>query len=406
MKQSDDQTLFAWQLGYDNYEDDICGPLATHPSKFRYAKNLVPIPDSESQAPYSMTNKGLRIDLPIVHRDEEKYGVAYLHCSTAESFPKQIGLPVVRLGAPGSSRYARDASCVGPLDSFKAKSTTSVRSIFMKQEPTQNTAWRTGLIARVPTGDDSFYRPTAWNAYVSTSDNEAQTWYLIPASCRRGAILFTGKDRSNLLVLFNIDMQHIGRYACKVMYSPPSWSLRKLKPPMPWQEPIQRVADIMETAYKYNLNNGGIAYRTDDPYRSDVFTHLVAKESSWTLLYGDLETSNSRRSFEFLPNNRAVYAEIGQQVIRGQTTMVLDVEVQDHSTELCRPYELDGTSNAPDDQEVVPHIDEITNYGPEPELERGPLESRNSWMNRLGLRSFQAKPLVGLHVEKPTLPPE
>lgn len=34
MKQSDDQTVFAWQLGYDHYQDDICGPLATHLSNF------------------------------------------------------------------------------------------------------------------------------------------------------------------------------------------------------------------------------------------------------------------------------------------------------------------------------------------------------------------------------------
>lgn len=392
MKQSDDQTLFAWQLGYEYYKDDICGPLATHPSKFRGAKTLVPIPDSEFQAPYSMTNKGLRIDLPILHRDEEKFGVAYLNCCTAESFPKQIGLPVVRLGPPGSSQYARDASCVGPLDSFKVDAITA-RSIFMRQEPTQNTAWSTGLIARVPSGPDSSYQPTAWNAYVSTFDNDGQKWYFVPPSCRRGAILFTGQDRSNLLVLFNIEMQHVGRYACRVMYSPPSWSLRKLKPPMPWQEPIQRAADVMQAAHKYDLKNHSSTFRMDAEYKSDVFADLVAKESSWNLLYSDHETSNSRRSFDFLPNDRAVYATIGLQVIRGQTTLVLDVELQDLPSGQCQLHELDGTPIPTNVPELIPHVDEITNYGPEPKLEseRAPLESRNSWMDKLGLRSSSSK---------------
>ena len=34
MKHSDDQSLFAWQLGYESMKDDICGPLAPHPSNF------------------------------------------------------------------------------------------------------------------------------------------------------------------------------------------------------------------------------------------------------------------------------------------------------------------------------------------------------------------------------------
>ncbi|KAG9383932.1 HET domain-containing protein [Pyrenophora tritici-repentis] len=70
MKQTDDQTLFAWKIGFEAMKDDICRPLASHPSKFRGAGSLIPTRDSGLQSPFSMTNKGLRIEIPVIHWDD------------------------------------------------------------------------------------------------------------------------------------------------------------------------------------------------------------------------------------------------------------------------------------------------------------------------------------------------
>ena len=216
MKQSDDQTLFAWQLGFEVTKDDICGPLATSPSQFLGASDLLPIPDSDTQIPYSMTNKGLRIELPIVHQGSERYGMAILQCSTVRSYPKQIALPVVCVGQQGSNHYARDGRYIGPLNAvdldFAAKAVC--KTMFMKQEPEQNRQWRTGLPVRIWTRRDNLFRPIYWNTGVVAlgRDLEGRDEHDVPSSCRRGAILFAGRDKSHILVLFNIEMQHIGRY--------------------------------------------------------------------------------------------------------------------------------------------------------------------------------------------------
>jgi hypothetical protein len=340
MKQSDDQTLFAWQLGFESYKDDLCGPLATHPSKFSDGSNLIAIPDSASQMPYSMTNKGLRIELPIVHNNDERYGMAILHCSTATSFPKQIGLPVVRLGDRGSTHYARDARCVGPLGSFDLDFAIP-KAIFMKQEPEQSAAWRTGLLTLIPTGN-TFFSPVCWSADVATlkvnADSRAE--YLVPASCRQGAILFAGQDNSHLLVLFNIEMQHIERFACKVIYSPPSFP-RKKNNVSPTQRLVQELANTIQTAPRYRITYGSRG--SDKAYTSQIFAEQVAREAAFSLVDSDYRPSNSRCSFDYLPNNQAVYAHIGLQTLHEQITLVLDIQFQDRSDSEWRLCELDGT---------------------------------------------------------------
>jgi hypothetical protein len=98
MRQSDDQTLFAWHLGAAI--TGLCGPLATSPAQFSGCKNLLPVPDMfvsdvSTRVPYSMTNKGLRIDLPFVESDDTVAATAILQCSTMSKYPINFTLPLV-----------------------------------------------------------------------------------------------------------------------------------------------------------------------------------------------------------------------------------------------------------------------------------------------------------------------
>lgn len=65
MKQSDDQSIFAWNQP-DRDERLIHGLLADSPGDFALAGSIVPVQDLEVSNPYSMTNAGLRIALPML----------------------------------------------------------------------------------------------------------------------------------------------------------------------------------------------------------------------------------------------------------------------------------------------------------------------------------------------------
>ncbi|OGM48982.1 hypothetical protein ABOM_003095 [Aspergillus bombycis] len=69
MKQYDDRSIFAW---YDPAAspDTQHGLLATSPAQFAFSHNIVAYNPWESCAPFSMTNRGLHIDLPIVVWDQ------------------------------------------------------------------------------------------------------------------------------------------------------------------------------------------------------------------------------------------------------------------------------------------------------------------------------------------------
>ncbi|KAN0095590.1 hypothetical protein V8E51_016301 [Hyaloscypha variabilis] len=69
INQSNDQSLFAWSHqpsdGIQSANTRLTGPLATSPSQFMNAGNIFSY-HTENEEPYSMTNKGLRIRLPMM----------------------------------------------------------------------------------------------------------------------------------------------------------------------------------------------------------------------------------------------------------------------------------------------------------------------------------------------------
>ena len=85
MKESDDQTIFAW-VDRETSDISLRGLLATSPLKFAGCHNIFPYQDWAPRQPYSMTNRGLRIELPIIRRGVDEY-VAALDCPS----PPQYG---------------------------------------------------------------------------------------------------------------------------------------------------------------------------------------------------------------------------------------------------------------------------------------------------------------------------
>ncbi|KAK0636550.1 heterokaryon incompatibility protein-domain-containing protein [Bombardia bombarda] len=72
--QSSDQTLFAWSRRTSLPAHTTSGIFATSPSAFENSANLVPFDNQDDIAPFSVTNRGLHITIPM------KDGSALLQC--------------------------------------------------------------------------------------------------------------------------------------------------------------------------------------------------------------------------------------------------------------------------------------------------------------------------------------
>ncbi|KAJ5376515.1 heterokaryon incompatibility protein-domain-containing protein [Penicillium cosmopolitanum] len=101
IKTSSDTTIFAWVDSNPSRHADLYEPhglLATSVQHFAESHDI--FQTSEFEEPYSMTNRGLRIELPIfnVSVDMRRYAVAKLFCSRKHEFEKvDIGVYLARL---------------------------------------------------------------------------------------------------------------------------------------------------------------------------------------------------------------------------------------------------------------------------------------------------------------------
>jgi hypothetical protein len=106
MKDSDDQSLFAWGVNYGSYNvPRLYGPglLANSPALFAGSASVVPF-RNPIVAPYAVTNKGIRMELHVVERDEGQSGwnenglQACLDCHYENDYFNTLSIPLKHLG--------------------------------------------------------------------------------------------------------------------------------------------------------------------------------------------------------------------------------------------------------------------------------------------------------------------
>ncbi|KAF5714597.1 beta transducin [Fusarium mundagurra] len=92
MKRSDDQTLLAWYLPEDG--PDESGVLATSPAAFANCKDFIPCDVGMPTPPFQITNKGLRIEMPLSSDDfsDGRYGL--LQCRKKQDPTTMIAIPL------------------------------------------------------------------------------------------------------------------------------------------------------------------------------------------------------------------------------------------------------------------------------------------------------------------------
>lgn len=104
MKSSDDHSLFAWR-DLDKQYASCHGLLASSPAKFAKARNIVFADNPEDNAPFSVTNKGLSLRLPLLPVTEKPgLYIGFLNCRDPGPDGEPLGIYLTQLGV---NQYAR-----------------------------------------------------------------------------------------------------------------------------------------------------------------------------------------------------------------------------------------------------------------------------------------------------------
>lgn len=126
MKHSDDQSLFAW-IDPAAPADSHHGLLAKSPAYFVNSGNIMPYRDWELSAPFSISNKGLRIELHLSPYEEDIY-VAALDCPAPPDYEGFLGIYLKRVST-GDHQYTR----VKPQTLCKLAARGSIETVYVRK---------------------------------------------------------------------------------------------------------------------------------------------------------------------------------------------------------------------------------------------------------------------------------
>ena len=154
IKHSDDQSLFAWTdpTATANHQG---GLLASSPAHFATSGDIVPYSEWGSSAPFSISNKGLRIELHLSPYEENLY-VAALHCPVPPEYENFLGIFLKRVFT-GAHQYVRaklDAFC--SIESRGSIQTVYVRNLGVNLRPQHIYPVHAFQLRKGPTEDDGY----------------------------------------------------------------------------------------------------------------------------------------------------------------------------------------------------------------------------------------------------------
>lgn len=172
MKDSDDETIFAWK-DETMSDNTYSGLLAAHPRAFASCGSLVPFQDNDRRAPYHMTNKGLSITLRLA-RDVDGHFSALLHGLNPGVGHRRIGIHLKKISQT-SEQYARIRSHTWArteINEYQAAKAIYIKQSF-DQRPAYNelegTSRNIRLFRVLPTEDVSIVKLRLMEADMETS---------------------------------------------------------------------------------------------------------------------------------------------------------------------------------------------------------------------------------------------
>lgn len=171
MKDSDDQSLFAWQPLFDDEAaklglNPLRGPLAESPQEFAFSGNVVPLRDWALSEPYTMTNKGLRITIPLFSTGSQYLGVLGCGYQGPEKSPLGIVLVKTTEGGESDNQFARVALeklRKVTLHRLNELQPTDAQTVFMRKVPMDfGTAGKRGTAFWIKSQPQNFTLVAIW----------------------------------------------------------------------------------------------------------------------------------------------------------------------------------------------------------------------------------------------------
>ena len=156
IKESDDQSIFAWEPEGRNPLIPALGILATHPSEFKDAGDIDAYPGHGQ--PYMMTNRGVQIQIPLLRPRGVNKLHGILNCTRQSgSFLSHLAIPL-RLTANGDGSLGREPGWpLREISELEVQHSTIYTAYLAKLNvPAPSTA--AGQITLELTGHDSGYR--------------------------------------------------------------------------------------------------------------------------------------------------------------------------------------------------------------------------------------------------------
>ncbi|KAI0485433.1 HET-domain-containing protein [Xylaria cf. heliscus] len=130
MRESDDQSLFAW-ISQLSSPDERFGLLAPSTSNFLYSNSIISYEDFEPRSPYTMTNRGLRIELHLTALGDGQY-VAAVDCPPPPNFENSCFLAIyLEKLSDCDEQYARVK--VGTFAMVRQRG--PLQTIYIRQKP-------------------------------------------------------------------------------------------------------------------------------------------------------------------------------------------------------------------------------------------------------------------------------
>ena len=282
IRNSDDQSLFAWT----NSTEDAklpCGLLASSPSRFANSGDVMPYSEWETSAPFSTSNKGLRIELHL--SPHEGFYVAALNCPVPPKYENFLGIFLKRVFT-GNDRYVRVKSNVlgniklrgniqtvyvrNHVSNFEAREIYPTHAFQLRRRPIEDDGYR--LVAALPPILDSAPKP------ILTSQQwpHPRTFEISKGgSSLAGALEFKRNDGERLVILLGSTTDFgVGFQVASVSDITEYEQLKRSFCPQEAGTTVDTGAHIVRVTFDPQIHHG-VKY-----YMVDIFVEAIYPEAS------------------------------------------------------------------------------------------------------------------------------
>lgn len=230
MRHSDDQSLFSW-IDLDAPADSHCGLLANSPDKFRNPANIMPYRGWEPTSPYSINNKGLRIELHLSPDGEDVY-IAALECPVPPDYEGFLSIYLRRVSTQ-DHHYTR----VKPQTLCKLSARGRIETVYVRQSvprfgPQDIYPVHAFQLRKSPTKEDGYklIKAISFSTQIAPTGKLESTFKIIKkAGQLAGALLLERIDGERFVILLGSTTEFEVGFEAAPLFDMGSFDLEKFQ---------------------------------------------------------------------------------------------------------------------------------------------------------------------------------